>query len=189
MRTPLAYYGGKQRLAARIVSLMPPHSVYCEPFAGGCAVRFAKPKAAREIINDLDDSIAGFWKAVRDHGERLAAMVAATPYSRAEWNASRRPTDDPVEAARRLLVNVDQSYSRSRRGWSPPSISSDHRARWQPSTWGGLPARIQEACERLRGVCIERTDGVELIARCDVPGAVIYLDPPSPHSARRVPYG
>jgi DNA adenine methylase len=30
-RTPLTYYGGKQRLASQIVALMPPHRVYLEP--------------------------------------------------------------------------------------------------------------------------------------------------------------
>jgi DNA adenine methylase len=53
-RTPLTYYGGKQRLAAQIVALMPPHRVYLEPFAGGAAVLFAKPRAPRETLNDID---------------------------------------------------------------------------------------------------------------------------------------
>lgn len=43
MKTPIAYYGGKQRLASRIVKLMPKHTVYVEPFCGGAAVLFVKP--------------------------------------------------------------------------------------------------------------------------------------------------
>ena len=43
MRTPISYYGGKQRMASKIVALMPPHTVYVEPFFGGGAVFFAKP--------------------------------------------------------------------------------------------------------------------------------------------------
>ncbi len=38
MRTPVTYYGGKQRLAKKIVSMFPPHKIYCEPFLGGGAV-------------------------------------------------------------------------------------------------------------------------------------------------------
>ena len=38
MKTPLTYYGGKQQLASIIVSLIPEHGIYCEPFIGGAAV-------------------------------------------------------------------------------------------------------------------------------------------------------
>ena len=66
MRTPLTYYGGKQKLARQIVALMPAHRVYLEPFAGGAAVLFAKPRAERETLNDLDGDIVRFWRAVRE---------------------------------------------------------------------------------------------------------------------------
>ena len=42
MKTPLTYYGGKQQLASKIVSLIPEHRIYCEPFIGGAAVFFCK---------------------------------------------------------------------------------------------------------------------------------------------------
>lgn len=32
MRTPITYYGGKQNLSERIVSMMPRHKIYCEEF-------------------------------------------------------------------------------------------------------------------------------------------------------------
>ena len=37
MKTPLTYYGGKQQLAPTIVSIIPSHRVYVEPFIGGGA--------------------------------------------------------------------------------------------------------------------------------------------------------
>ena len=43
LRTPISYYGGKQKLAATIVKMLPAHKLYCEPFIGGAAVLFAKP--------------------------------------------------------------------------------------------------------------------------------------------------
>lgn len=79
MRTPLTYYGGKQKLAAQIVELMPRHVAYLEPFAGGAAVLFAKPPAERETLNDVDGQIMRFWRALRDRPEELASAVAATP--------------------------------------------------------------------------------------------------------------
>jgi DNA adenine methylase len=184
VRTPLTYYGGKQKLAQQIVALMPRHVAYLEPFAGGAAVFFAKPRAERETLNDIDGQIMGFWRALRDRPEELASAVAATPYGRAEWEASREPADDDVEAARRLLVNIDQSFSRSRSSWSPPSLLKARKGRWQPRTWQDMPRRITVAAERLTNVCLECGDALDMIPRWDLPETVIYIDPPYTGSHR-----
>lgn len=181
MRTPLTYYGGKQGLSRQIVPLMPPHRLYLEPFAGGAAVFFAKPRAERETLNDLDGTIVRFWRALRERPEELAAAVAATPYSREEWDASRQPADDDVEAARRLLVNVDQSFAQSRGSWRPGQLTGANR--WRPGVWENLPPRILAAADRLRGVSLENADALDLIPKWDLPDALIYVDPPytGPH--------
>lgn len=201
MRTPLTYYGGKQRLAAQIVALMPAHRVYLEPFAGGAGVLFAKRRAERETLNDLNGQVMRFWRVVRSRPEELARAVALTPYSRAEWEACRcaagrswrQPSSvvdediDDLEAARRLVVSIDQSFSRSQHGWSPPSIRFDRRGRWQPGVWQDLPDKLLAAASRLSGVALECADALELIPRFDVPGSLIYCDPPYPLDARLAP--
>lgn len=195
MRTPLTYYGGKQTLAPQIVGLMPAHRVYLEPFAGGAAVLFVKPRAERETLNDVDGAIVRFWRALRDRPDELAATVAQTPYSREEWMAYSRARwrpavadcDDDVEAARRLLVSIDQSFSRNESGWSPPSLHFDRRGRWQPGVWANMPEKIVAAATRLQGVALEHADGLELIPRWDLPGAVIYCDPPYALHTRLAP--
>ncbi|MDP2712290.1 MAG: DNA adenine methylase [Solirubrobacteraceae bacterium] len=48
MSAPFAWYGGKQRLAGRIVDLLPPHSTYVEAFGGAAAVLCAKRPATLE---------------------------------------------------------------------------------------------------------------------------------------------
>lgn len=187
VRTPLTFYGGKQKLAAQILALMPPHVAYLEPFAGGAAVLFAKPRAKRETLNDVDGQIMQFWRVLRDRPEELASAVALTPYGRSEWEASCEAADDDVEAARRLLVNVDMSFSCSRESWSPPSLLRDRKGRWQPRTWQDRPRRIRAAAARLAGVCLECVDAVEMIPRWDLPDTVIYVDPPYIGEARTRP--
>ena len=178
MRTPLTYYGGKQALARQIVPLMPAHRVYLEPFCGGAAMLFAKPRCERETLNDADATIMRFWRALRDRPDELAAAVAATPYGRQEWRESRdEDAEDDVEAARRLLVNVDQSFSRSRQSWSVPCIG-DGRGRWQPGSWENLPPKLLAAAGRLQGVALEHGDALDLIPRWDRFDALIYVDPP-----------
>lgn len=186
MRTPLTYYGGKQRLATQILELMPSGPVYIEAFAGGLAVLFARARAQREIINDLDGRVIAFWRAVRDHADELAAVAAATPYIRAEWEFCRANPigDNVVETARRLLVLVDHSYARSAGSWSSPALLADRRGRWQPGTWENMPPRILAATDRLQGVALESIDASTLIERSDQAGVVIYADPPYPMSTR-----
>lgn len=191
MRTPLTYYGGKQRLAERLVAEMPPHYAYLEAFAGGLAVLFEKPRAQRETINDLDGAVAAFWEAVRDEPEEFARVVAATPYSRSEWQRCGRNggCDEDglgtVERARRLLVKIEQSFARSGTSWSPPSLLADRRGRWQAGTWLNLPERIRLAAGRLEGVALESTDALELLPRFDQAATLIYCDPPYEGEHRR----
>jgi len=184
VRTPLTYYGGKQGMAEQIVQLFPAHRIYVEPFAGGAAVLFAKEPAERETLNDLDGDVMRFWKVIRERPEELAEAVATTPYSRAEWKASDQPAEDDVEAARRFLARIDQSFSRSRESWSVPC----GRGRWQPGTWRNLPPKILAAATRLQGVALESTDAIDVIARWDVEDCLIYCDPPYAGPSRTQPH-
>lgn len=190
MRTPLTYYGGKQRLAPAICGLMPAHRVYFEPFAGGAAVLFHKPRAERETLNDLDGRITRFWRALRDHPEDLAQAVALTPYGREEWRSCRYAQDEPaddIEAARRLIVEIEQSFSREGTGWSIPSPLFDRRGRWQAGVWQNLPDKLIAGAQRLAGVALENGDAMDLIPRYDQPDAVIYCDPPYAATNRLAP--
>lgn len=187
MKTPLTYYGGKQGLADQIIQLFPPHRIYVEPFAGGAAVLFAKPPAERETLNDLDGEVMRFWRVVRDRPDELAAAVATTPYSRTEWRDAGLPAGDDVEDARRFLTRIDQSFSRSRESWSVPCIGRG-RGRWQPGTWENLPPKILRAVQRLQGVALENSDALKVIERWDVPGSLIYCDPPYTGPLRTQPH-
>ena len=54
MKSPVPYFGGKQRIAPWIVSLLPQHDHYVEPFAGGLSVLLSKRPSRMETVNDLD---------------------------------------------------------------------------------------------------------------------------------------
>ncbi|MBA7543436.1 hypothetical protein ES705_35767 [subsurface metagenome] len=57
--------GGKRYLAKTIVSYIPEHKTYVEPFIGGGAVFFAKEPSEVEVINDLDKEIAFAYKFIQ----------------------------------------------------------------------------------------------------------------------------
>lgn len=85
MRTPITYYGGKQRLAEMIIQMIPKHRIYCEPFFGGGAVFFAKPKSYLEVINDTNERLITFYKQVQDHFEEIHDMVQKSLHSESEY--------------------------------------------------------------------------------------------------------
>ena len=58
--------GGKKLLAKKIVSLIPEHTVYVEPFVGGGAVYFTKEPSEKEIISDKDPDIIFAYKFIKN---------------------------------------------------------------------------------------------------------------------------
>jgi len=105
MKTLLKYPGAKNRLAPWIVSHIPPHKVYCEPFLGSGAVFLNKEPAYNEILNDLDDDICNFFNVVRENHKELCRLIEATPYSRIEYsNAFNDESISQLERARRFAV-------------------------------------------------------------------------------------
>lgn len=107
------YHGGKGRLAPWIVSLLPPHRVYVEPFAGSAAVLLAKAPSTHEILNDLDRNAMTFYRVLRDRAEDLELACRLTPYARDEFAAATLDDDgiDDLERARRWWVRTNQSFA------------------------------------------------------------------------------
>lgn len=66
MNTLLNYPGAKWGMAEQIVSLMPPHRSYLEPFLGSGAVLFNKPPSAIETVNDIDEDME-LLEALKQH--------------------------------------------------------------------------------------------------------------------------
>lgn len=62
----IAYPGGKSKVAKKIIAEMPPHSVYVEPFAGAAHVFFHKIKVDKNVLNDLNRELIGFFKDVKN---------------------------------------------------------------------------------------------------------------------------
>ena len=96
MQAILNYPGAKWGLAGQIVSLMPRHRSYLEPFFGSGAVLFNKPPSAIETVNDIDGDITNFFRVLREHTDELIRAVSLTPYSREVFDDAHenRGTDD-----------------------------------------------------------------------------------------------
>jgi DNA adenine methylase len=84
----ISYYGGKQRIASKILPYFPPHKVYVEPFAGGAALLFAKPVPQHdnkenciEVINDKDELLINLYRVVRERPLEFSHYLELTPHS------------------------------------------------------------------------------------------------------------
>lgn len=186
---PFAYFGSKQTLAARIVSLLPGHRHYVEPYAGSLAVLLAKSPSGMETVNDLHGDLMTFWRILRDRPDELIRACALTPHSRGEHqDAYDRTGLDDLERARRIWVSLTQGRGGTalRTGWR-------HYVRPTGST--GLPAyldgyvgRMGAAAERLHNVSLECGEALDLIATygCDS-DTLLYVDPPYLGSSRSSP--
>src|ERR1035437_9603859 len=106
----LPYHGGKWRIAPWIISNMPSHEIYVEPFCGGGSVLLQKPRSRCDVYNDLDEKIVNFFKVVRDNGKELAEKIYFTPYSRKEYELAFEPSSDPIESACRTLVRARMGF-------------------------------------------------------------------------------
>jgi len=191
-RPLLSYYGGKQRVAAKICSLMPPHSIYVEPFCGGAAVLFSKgiPGVAnthhyREVLNDRDERLVILYRVCQDAHLRaqLLDRLRATPFSRAEHQRAGAILDAPdghteVERAWAIYVELNQGYaSLIGGGWR-----ASPRGQNQAATWDSRLGRLEGAMERLADVALECDDALAVIKRWDTPATCFYVDPPYPET-------
>lgn len=188
---PFAYFGGKSSLAPRIVSLLPRHAHYVEPFAGSLAVLLAKPRAAMETVNDLDGRIMTFWRVLRDRGDEFARLCYLTPHSRAEHEAAYDiddPTDE-LEIARRIWVQLTQGRGGSlrRTGWRHFQNPGKNSSTSMPGYLEAYVARMAPAIERLRDVSLECRPALEVIAAYGRHAEVcLYVDPPYLGTTRSV---
>lgn len=179
MKTLLKYPGAKNRLAPWIVSNIPPHKVYCEPFLGSGAVFLNKEPAYNEILNDLDDDIYNFFNVVRENHKELCRLIDTTPYSRIEYsNAFNDESISQLERARRFAVKCWQGFGCGnthktgyRRGIGDTSPNP-------AKAWAKLPEAIQFAAERLKNAQIEHVDALKLIKDMHGENTFIYIDPP-----------
>lgn len=175
------YPGSKSQLARWIISHIPRHHTYAEPFGGSAAVLLTKPPSDNEVFNDLDGDIVHFFVTLRDRGDELTEWLEATPYSRElherygkAFYAGERPDDD-VERAGRWFYLRNTQFAQKYDGYSGFSLNGQGNNAVQ---YGNRVADLRAIRERLRNVQIEQLDYQDLCERLDDADAAFYFDPP-----------
>lgn len=80
-RSVITSIGAKNKLASRIIDLIPEHKVYIEPFGNTASVLLKKARSFKEVYNDIDNNVTNFFMVLRDNPLGLYNACATLPYS------------------------------------------------------------------------------------------------------------
>jgi len=188
------WFGSKRTLAPRIVAQLGSHRAYWELFCGSLAVLFAKPACVMETVNDLHGDLINLARVVKDDSLSVALFE--------RMNRTAMHEDLHEEAADRYrdrgngpaseLPNLERAYDYLLTCWlgrngvaGTQSYNQGFCVRYT-ANGGHAAKRFMSAIEsipawwrRLQNVTILNRNARELLERIDdVPGTVIYLDPP-----------
>lgn len=181
LKTPITYYGGKQKLLSFILPLIPEHTSYVEPFFGGGAVFWAKEPSKLEIINDTNRELINFYEVVQNDFAALEKTIRISLYSRAMHNDAS------------VIYNNTQMFSRVERAWAVWVLAAQSFAGKFNGGWGyarkhGETTSVKvakkrdgftdELAIRLQNVQIECMDALKVIRSRDFENAFFYCDPP-----------
>lgn len=176
-KSPLAWLGGKSKLAAQIISRMPAHTAYVEVFSGAAWVLFNKKPSKVEIINDINRDLVNFYRIVKHHRPAFIEQFDCQIIARDEF---KRLLSTPPE----VLTDVQRAarfYYISKLSFGAKLTNPSFGV----SATGGprlnlvqLETDIAQAEDRLRRVFIENMPYETVLRRFDKPTTLFYLDPP-----------
>lgn len=174
---PLPYIGGKNRLAKKIISMLPEHTTYVEAFAGGAQVLFHKPPSNVEVLNDLDFDIVNFYRVCQWHYEEFVRYLRFSLASRKlhELHVKSDPaTLTDIQRAGRFFYLQKNSFG------GLILKQKFHYGVTQPSNYNPerIPEVIEQAHHRLARVQIESLSYERVLEKYDRPTTFFYLDPP-----------
>lgn len=180
MKTPITYYGGKQKLAPIIIKLIPSHILYAEPFSGGAAVFFVKKPSEVEVLNDLNGELINFYRVIKNQFDELLAEINNTLHSRklhkhAYVIYSNPELFDPVKRAWAVWVLSSQGFSGkldSVWGYDIEADSTSRKIYFNKIEFTEMYSR------RLEKVQLENADALYIIRSRDSEESFFYCDPP-----------
>ncbi len=180
MKPPLTYYGGKQQLSKIILSLIPKHSLYCEPFFGGGAIYFCKAPSKLEVINDNNGELINFYKVLKTNFMSLQKEIVTTLHSRKEHEHAtvifhHSDLFTPIQRAWAVWVLSNQSFASKLNGsWGYDRVVNKSAKQLV----GKRRSFTEELTQRMEATQIESADALEVIKSRDTASAFFYCDPP-----------
>ena len=165
--------GGKSKLLNEILPLIPSHTCYVEPFAGGLAVLLAKERSPIEVINDINHDLIGFYRCVRFHRDELITELEFVLNSREEFNDFRKqPGLTDIQRAACWFFRNKTCFGGANIDVFGPSASTAMSSR------ENRMETIRALNYRLDKTTIEHRDWQEVIKLYDRNETFFFIDPP-----------
>lgn len=188
LHSPVNWFGGKGNMLAKLLPLIPEGGrPYCEPYAGGASVFFARQPAPVEVLNDLDGDLVNLFRVLQDKAsfEELRHRLMWTPYARAEFARALEILEsgekDPILRAWAFFVRQNQGMSgmavKSPGQWGRAFTSEGGMAETS-NRWLMRLSMLDAFHWRLMMAQIDNRDALEVIRYWDTSEAVFYVDPP-----------
>lgn len=176
-RSVITGIGAKNKVAHRIIELMPQHTTYIEPFGNTSSILLKKERVDKEIYNDIDSDITNFFMVLRDDPMRLFERCNSLPYSEElYYQFKNAPVPvDKIEQAARFFFLCRASYMGQRTGFR---VHSDN-GRSFAKLYHKECRRFWMVAKRFEGVEIINQDFRKVIKRYSKNEEALFLvDPP-----------
>jgi len=173
----IPYFGGKTRLAKKIIERMPEHSCYVEVFAGSATVLFKKQPSKAEVINDLDRELITLYRVIKNHPEEFHRQFKYCLAARDEFERLLKvdpATLTDVQRAARYFYLQRQAFGGKIIGRAFGTTTTT-KPRFNLFS---LEQIITESWQRLWNVTIEALDFRKIIPKYDRVHTWFFLDPP-----------
>ncbi len=177
MQSPIKWIGGKRNLANTIISIIPQHKTYVEPFAGAGWIFFKKEKAKVEILNDINGELINFYKVIKNMPDEFCNEFELLPKSREIFDDFAKLKTDNINELDRavrfyylLMLNFGGRFNRFT--FTPRNDGI------KQINFEKLPKTIKDAHERLKDTYIEKTDYKNILKKWDSNDTLFFLDPP-----------
>ena len=175
MNSPFRYPGGKYYARNLILTHLPKHVFYAEPFAGGASIFFAKDKVAENWLNDLDSDLINCLETIRDYPEELISSLAGIEASKEKHNYFKNEfvIENNLDRAKRWYYLNRTSYS---------GIMNMKNCYWgygdkysmRPENW---PRNIRRTSAKLQDTKLTNGD-FETVIEKSPDGSFLFIDPP-----------
>jgi DNA adenine methylase len=175
MNSPFRYPGGKFYARKLILTHLPKHVFYAEPFAGGASIFFAKDKVVESWLNDLDPDLINCLETIRDYPEELISALAGIEASKEKHHYFKNEfvIENNLDRAKRWYYLNRTSYS---------GIMNMKNCYWgygdkysmRPENW---PRNIRRTSAKLQDVKLTNGD-FETVIENAPDGSFLFIDPP-----------